>query len=114
MMSNLRPNDQRRYFFTKKVQNKLLWVIFENSAVYKPIRPLLLLFCQKSVMNELRKHINRKLFYSPEVHKGVAVNIQLVVYLMVLYLNHLDFVFYSALYRRFHPHQLSTVSLVFK
>ena len=61
-------------------------------------------------MNELRKHINRKLFYSPEV----AVNIQPVVCLMVLYLDHLDFVFYTALCRRFHPHQLSTVSLVLK
>ena len=37
-------------------------VSFENSAVHKPIRPLLFLFCQKSVMNELRKHINRKFF----------------------------------------------------
>ena len=77
-----------------KTQNKPLWVSFENSAVYKPIRPLLFLFCQKSVMNELRKHISTgSYFYSPEVK---VINIQPVVCLMVLYQDHLDFVFYSA------------------
>ena len=116
-MSNIRPNDQRRYFFTKKFTKTQIGPIrvnFENSAVYKPIRPLLFLFCQKSVMNEFRKHIHRKLFYSPEVHKDVHVMIskQLVFYLMVLYLNHLDYVFYNALCHRFHHHQLFTVSLV--
>ena len=96
-----------------KTQNKPLWVSFENSAVYKPIRPLLFLFCQKSVMNELRKHINRKFLFAGSENE-VVINIQPVVYLMVLYLDHLDFVFYTALCHRFHLHQLSTVSLVLK
>ena len=97
-----------------KTQNKPLWVSCENSAVYKPIRPLLFLFCQKSVMNELRKHINRKFFLFAGSEKEVVINIQPVVYLMVLYPDHLDFVFYTALCHRFHLHQLSTVSLVLK